>query len=164
MFDLVNVVPTILTVERFQSIKNKLNIEFDYEMGEDRLYHFSCNDRQRIGNLRKDFLACGFNAISFTDSRAEYQFYNLDWLWEHIRVAIDNNIRIINLVTEPISASLLYERIYNGKFDNLMDNMPVKYNVKTVYDQIYGGSKGYICMKEDVLADLVAYIHSQIIR
>lgn len=164
VFDLINVVPTMLTVERFQSIKKELNIEFDYEMGEDGLYHFSCNDRQRIGNLRKDFLAYGFNAMSFTDSRAEYQFYNLGWLWEHIGVAMDNNIRVINLVTEPIDASLLYARIYNEEFDNLMDSIPVKYSVKTVYDKIYGGSKGYICKKEDVLADLMNYIHSQIIR
>lgn len=162
VFDLINIIPTILSAERYQIIKKDLDIEHDYKIGEDGFYHFSCSDRKHILELRKSFFYYDFNAISFTDSRNKYQFYNLSWLWKHITIAIENDIKIVNLVTEPIGADMLFKSVYDKNFVNVMDHVPVKYNMKTMFDKIYQGSNGYILAKQEILLDIIEFIKIQI--
>ena len=99
--------------------------------------------------------------MNFTDSRGKYQFYNLSYLWKHIQYALENNIKVLNLATEPISIGELYKYIKGIEFINeITDNIP-NYNFKTQYDNIYNGKDGYIFDKEFVLEDIKKFVESE---
>lgn len=98
------------------------------------------------------------NALSFTDSRAQFQFYNLKNLWQDIKKIISENIQIINLVTEPLKAQEVYQYIYNQCFQNITNNSYPVYNIKTKYDYLFHQDNGYIEDSVCVLDDLKSFV------
>ena len=112
--------------------------------------------------LKQLFNSIGFTAMNFTDSRAKFQFYNLSNLWNDINLAFGNNIKKLNIATEPIEVSELYTYLYPDKnFKNeISDNIP-NYNFKTKYSELFGGKNGYIQSKEVILKDIKEYVDSE---
>ena len=97
-------------------------------------------------------------ALNFTDSRGIYQFYPLKLLWEHISLARQNNLQILNLATEPISIAEIYRYITGETFLNeVSENIPF-YDFRTKNDKIFGGKNGYIFNKEFILKDIKEFI------
>jgi len=162
--DLIYFIPVMLNAEMYRSINTDLNIEEFYSLQGDGLFHFIGKDNKRFIELRKEFMEYPINALSFTDHRNEYQFYDLRMLWNHIKTAIVNDIRIINLVTEPIKADELFSVVYGKVFDNPIQDIPTRYDIRTDFSGIYHGSNGYIAQKKDVLDELVTFINSEASR
>jgi len=110
--------------------------------------------------LKKFFNEIGFSALNFTDSRGIFQFYNLAYLWGHIEKALANNIKKLNLATEPIVVSELYEHIKGQKFVNEVAPVPPKYDFKTKHASIFGGKNEYIFSKECVMDDIREFVNA----
>lgn len=162
IYDLINIIPSMLKEEKYEELLNKDDfIEDYYEKLDNGFYkckELNAKDKKR---LKEYFNNIGFSALNFTDSRGKYQFYNLSYLWKHIQCALDNNIKILNLATEPISIEELYNYIKGKKFKNeITDNIP-NYNFKTQYDNIYDGKNGYIFDKEFILEDIKKFVESE---
>lgn len=162
IYDLINVIPSMLKEEKFKEItKNDNYIEAYYEKLENGFYKCKELGKKERKELKEYFNRINFSALNFTDSRGKYQFYNLSYLWEHITIALKNNIRILNLATEPISISELYQYIKKEKFINeITENIP-NYNFKTKYDNIYNGKNGYIFDKKYVLEDIAKFVEDK---
>ena len=112
--------------------------------------------------LKNYFNKIGFSALNFTDSRGKYQFYNLSYLWGHIEIARKNNLNILNLATEPVLISEIYEYIKNAKFINeITSNIP-NYDFKTKYDFLFSGKDGYIFDKDFVLKDIKNFVEKNL--
>ena len=120
-----------------------------------------CANEEDKNKLRKLFDEVGFSALNFTDSRSVYQFYNLKRLWKDIQRAIENNILLWHPAVEPVSAGEVYEYLTGKKFENLLNTKPAYYNYKTYYDNIFGGSDGYICTKNEVLEDIRLFVNGK---
>lgn len=159
IYDLINFIPTMLNENKFNELvlQNKLLKDY-YSLQENGFYKLIDITDEEKKNLKKVFEEIGFSALNFTDSRGIFQFYNLKYLWEHIQIALENNIKILNIAVEPISISELYEYITNKKFENVItDNVP-KYDYKTKYFELFNGNNGYIYDKNFIKEDIKKFV------
>ncbi len=162
IYDLINIIPSMLKEEKYKELVNKDKFIKDYYEKLDNGF-YKCKELNIVDKkrLKEYFNNIGFSALNFTDSRGKYQFYNLSYLWKHIQYALENNIKVLNLATEPISIGELYKYIKGIEFINeITDNIP-NYNFKTQYDNIYNGKDGYIFDKEFVLEDIKKFVESE---
>jgi hypothetical protein len=105
---------------------------------------FSKNLRK---NLIYDLLNRNLEQLVKVSRFSEYQYFNLDYLSHYINFAIRENIRVLNISTEPILAdeiASLFSLELGG------DVTPVKYNMLS--DFADGGS--YFFNKSSVLTDI----------
>ncbi len=83
-----------------------------------------------------------------------YQFYNLDNLSNDIKIALKNNLKILNIATEPIkiidviNTCLDYSIISNNNVLRREENMLSKYG------KLWGSKTNYLYSKHEVLEDL----------
>lgn len=159
IYDLIHVIPSMLTYEKYQELLDKDNsIENYYEKQENGFYKVRKLNKDEEDILKEYFNNIGFSALNFTDSRGKFQFYNLKYLWKHIQIARKNNIKVLNLATEPVEISEIYEYIKNEKFINEVANDVPNYNFKTKYAKIFEGKDGYIFSKEFILEDIKKFV------
>lgn len=159
IYDLIHVIPSMLTYEKYQELLNKDNsIENYYEKQGNGFYKVKELTKSEENILKEYFNNIGFSALNFTDSRGKFQFYNLKYLWKHIQIARKNNIKVLNLATEPVEISEIYEYIKNKEFVNEVANNIPNYNFKTKYAKIFGGKDGYIFNKEFILEDIKKFV------
>ena len=159
IYDLINVIPSMLKEEKFNELVEKDNlIKEYYELQDNGFYKCKDTSKEEKDKLKTYFNNVGFTALNFTDSRGVYQFYNLQYLWGHICKALENNIKVLNLAVEPISTGELYKYLYGREFVNeITENIPY-YNYKTKHYKLFGGNDGYIFNKEFILEDIKNYI------
>ena len=124
IYDYINVIPAMLNEKKYQEIvsESKL-IASAYALADDKFYHLTATgtEKQRVYEW---FSNASFNAISFTDSRSIYQFYNLGRLWSDIELALKNNIRLLNITTEPVSVAEVYKVLSGKEFINELAKPP----------------------------------------
>ena len=153
----------MLKEEKFNELCNKDDYIKDYyELQENGFYKLKDDiSKENKKLLKKYFENIGFSALNFTDSRGSYQFYNLSYLYEHIQIALKNNIKVLNLAVEPITVKELYKYIKNEEFSNeIVENIP-NYDFKTKYSEIFGGSNGYILNKKFILEDIKKFVERE---
>lgn len=162
IYDLIHIVPSMLKEEKFKELIEKDDkIKNYYEKLDNGFYKCIELSKEDKEQLKEYFNKIGFSALNFTDSRGKYQFYNLAYLWEHIQKALENNIRILNLATEPVSIGELYKYIKGKEFVNeITSNIP-NYNFKTQYCEIYNGKDGYIFSKQYILDDIKKFVEEE---
>ncbi len=159
IYDLIHFIPSLLKEEKFKELR-LLNpkLEKYYTNQNNGFYKCKDLDESNKKQLKEMFKDLGFSALNFTDSRGAFQFYNLKFLWKHIEIALKNNIKILNLATEPITINELYKYIYNEEFTNILDSTVPNYNFKTKHFKIYDGKNGYILSKDFILEDIKEFV------
>lgn len=163
IYDYINIIPSMLKREKYEELeKIDNNIDGYYKNENNGFYKIKILNSYERTFLKKYFRKVGFSALNFTDSRGYYQFYNLEYLWKHIQIALQNNIKILNLATEPVSISDLYYFLENKEFKNEISSNIPKYNFKTKYSEIFGGKNGYIYDKNFVLNDIKKFVESEL--
>lgn len=159
IYDYMNRIPFMLKegkmkelAEREPRLLNYYNLEDNgfYKLG------FVTEDEKIF--LKQKFIELGFTALNFTDSRSKYQFYPLSRLWNDIEIALENEIRLFHLATEPISAGELYTYLTGETFVNELSGVPADYNFKTVHDKKFDGKNGYILNKEQILQMIKEFV------
>lgn len=97
--------------------------------------------------------------MSFTDSRSKYQFYNLERLWYDIKNIVRLDIPLVNLVTPPVSAKIVYTAV-TGKDDwnNELRDIPFNYNIHTVFAPEFGGDDRWIESEKNVIEGVVRFM------
>lgn len=164
IYDYINVIPFMLKREKYQSLKalekadGSIMLDDCYEYVGNGFYRCVKLDKDRKECLKKKFKKLGFTALNFTDSRSVFQFYPLSRLWEDIQTALNEGITLLNLATEPVSAAELYKSLTGESFKNELKGTPAKYDFKTTYASIFGGKAGYICSKEEIMADIRLFV------
>lgn len=154
IYDYINVIPFMLKEAKFKELSAEdPDLGKYYRFQDNGFYKVDVSDSDRE-LLKNKFRALGFSALNFTDSRSVYQFYNLGRLWQDIQIALEAGIQLWHPATEPVSAGELYKSLTGDVFVNELDGIPADYDYKTIYDSIFGGENGYICNKEEVIADI----------
>lgn len=161
IFDMINIIPSMLKEEKLIDLQKicPLNIYEFYLKQENGFYRLKSLDEKSRLTLKAFFESCGFNALSFTDSRSTFQFYNLKYLWEHIDVAIKNDIRLMCLATEPVSAGELYCHIFFKEFKNEFSKAPASYDMRTIYSELFEGERGYISDKHSIMDEIREFVN-----
>jgi hypothetical protein len=163
IYDFIHVIPAMLTAQKLGELGEKSTVLNDYYKIQPNGF-YKCIDLLDIERekLKKVFLDIGFSAVNFTDSRSVFQYYNLNYLWSHIQMALLNGITTVNLAVEPLLTADLYNFLTGKKYENSLNAVPVNYNMKTVYANVFGGSNGYIFKKEQVMNEIKALIEKNV--
>ncbi len=157
IYDLLVYAPSMLTKDKIAELGN-INRKI-YEMyTEQENGFFRINADVDGAESKQLFKELGFSALKFTDSRALFQFYNLNNLYSDIEIAIKNDIKVINIATEPLTASDVYRYITQKEFVNELAKQPPYYNFKTKHFEVYGGRDGYLYSKDEILEDIKRFV------
>lgn len=161
IFDLISVIPSMLNEAKYQELVSNSWIVNNYTLQENGFYKLNKLENSERKILKQQFLDIGFSALNFTDSRGSFQFYNLQHLWNDIQIALKNNVKKLNLATEPIIVNEIYKAIYGKDFVNELNNPVPNYDFYTVHGQLFKNHGNYISTKQEVLQDIVNFIKSQ---
>lgn len=157
IYDYINVIPFMLKKEKMEELRDPALASY-YTLQENGFYKVKLVEGEEREGLKAKFRSLGFSALNFTDSRSEYQFYNLGRLWGDIQTALDAGIRLWHPATEPVLAGELYRYLTGEEFVNELGGAPAHYDYKTVYDSVFHGKCGYICDKETVLKEIKEFV------
>lgn len=110
-------------------------------------------------NVLFDFLHD--NDVQKIDSRGVFQFYPIDRLWRDIATAIDNELSLVHLPTEPVSVAEVAREAFGMDFVNAVSATPARYDIQTKYADVFGGHGVYIEDKLRELSGIKAFVESQ---
>ena len=159
VYDALTLVPTMLTEEKYSSLSEKSElVRNSYRKSVNGFYTVDDIGEEKKRELRSFFENNDWNALYFTDSRNRYQFYDLSNLWKDICTALENDIKLMNLTSEPVSAAEVSTECFGREFSNVTSNEPVSYDLRSIYAGLYGGEDGYCYSKEKVLDGLKQFV------
>ena len=161
IYDMIHYIPGLLKIAKYEELFNDSSLAHLYQDRGDGFYKCVAESKEDRKSLRAFFEKVGFSALNFTDSRSEYQYFNLANLWSVISIAMENNIRLLTIATEPVLSSELFEYIYQRPFKNeVATNYPIEH-LKSIHAKAFGGVDGYLYNKEQVLEDVKRFINTQ---
>lgn len=161
IFDMIHYIPALLKTQKYDDILRGSSLSHLYIDRGDGFYKCIAETKEDKASLRSFFERIGFSALNFTDSRSEYQYFNLANLWDVIKKALENNIRLLTIATEPILSSELYGFIFGKAFVNeISDSYPIEH-LKSVNSKMFGGKDGYLYSKDQIVEDIKKFIEIQ---
>jgi nucleoside-diphosphate-sugar epimerase len=95
------------------------------------------------------------------DSRGVFQFYNVDRLWADIETAMNNELPLVHLPTEPVSVADVARAAFGIEFTNEIVPTPARYDVHTRYAPLFGGAEKYIENKTHELASIAEFVAAE---
>lgn len=160
--DMLEPAPGMLTTEKYEELAAYSKaVKECYESGRAGYYSIKQNQSEECKKALRAFFARNeFNALSFTDSRSVFQFYNLARLWDDIELCLQNNIALANMAVEPIEAGELYRILFGRSFVNHLEKPPAMYDMRTHNDNLLGGRAGYIAPCNLVADDIMHFAHN----
>lgn len=158
IYDLINYIPSLLNEKKYNelSLKSEL-VKVNYQKQWNGFYKCICNESIQ-NELKIEFEKLSFSALNFTDSRGVFQFYNLANLWKDINIALEKNIRKLNLATEPIAIEELHRYIEGKNFNNEITNNPPYYDFRSKFASLYGGTNGYLYNKNTIMQEIKTFV------
>lgn len=90
-----------------------------------------------------------------------FQFYNLENLTKDINKVIENNIKVINFATEPISVEELAQNVFKLNFKNKTQNPALFYDIHTKYANVFNKNGLYMKEKDEILEELSAFVQKE---
>jgi hypothetical protein len=165
IYDMQTRIPTLIMENKMlelldQATKNETLLE-NYEKDINNNYvlksKISNEERKKLVN---ELEKIGFTSLVFTDSRSTFPFYDLNSLWNHIQIGIKNNLKVLNLAVESLSAKEIAGNCFKKEFNNYISNRePVNYDMKTIHYKLFGGCNGYIYNKHEVIKQIEEFIN-----
>ena len=110
-------------------------------------------------NIIYDFLHD--NNVAAIDSRGVFQFYDINRLWGDVELALDNELSLVHLPTEPVSVADVARAAFGTDFTNEVTPAPARYDIHTRYGPLFGGSGPYIDDKRDTLERIAEFVASE---
>jgi hypothetical protein len=99
-------------------------------------------------NLIFDLLNKRDEQLSFISSESKFQFFDLKFIWEVIQFGLKENLRTLNVATEPVSAREVAQ-IFNVELEPLPNK--IFYDMRSAHSNEFGGSNGYLYNRASVL-------------
>lgn len=158
LYDLHTITPYMLKPEKYRELSSYSNlVKSSYSLNDSGFYVLHQNADKNA--LKEFFTGNNFNALSFTDSRSKFQFYNLTNLWRDINIAIDNNINCLNITTPPVTAKEIYNAVTNSnQWNNKLNTAPFDYDLRSKHSSLFGRKDGYLCSREHEISDICRFM------
>lgn len=166
LFDILNPMPSMLTVSRMSSLREKLG----HKLGSlaESLYHFDRTldlwviDRNALANcahrreLEEVVSAHDLSSVQFTNRETCFQYYDLGRLWADICLCMANHLGIVHLAPPPLQASEIHERIV-GKPMPATPARLHREDMRTRHGALWGERGGYMIGKDEVWRGLAQF-------
>ena len=101
------------------------------------------------------------NQVDRINARSVFQFYDLRRLWRDIAIAVDNELPLVHLPTEPVSVAEVARAGFGIEFDSRNSAPAASYDVHTRYAAVFGGSGSYIEGKSQELAGIASFVAAE---
>jgi nucleoside-diphosphate-sugar epimerase len=98
------------------------------------------------------------------DSRGVFQFYGLHRLWRDLEAAVRNDLRLVHFPTEPVAVAELVSFALGREFTNHVVATPARYDVRTKYAPVLGGTGAYLETKAAVLEGIRLFMDHERMR
>lgn len=99
------------------------------------------------------------NNVDRIHHAGSFQYYNLEYIWKDICVALDNNLKLVNLATEPVRTDEIAKHCFGIDFTNVPEGVSAgSYDIRSVYAGDFGGSSGYLYSRQQELNDIRAFV------
>ncbi len=160
LYDMATLTPSMLKEQKYTELAQKSQlVAKSYSPAKNGF--FALTDTAKTtdkAELRNYFSNSNFNSLCFTDSRAEYQFYNLAHLWADINTALSANLHTLNIATQPTTAAEIYTALTGNVFINTLAQPPVKYDMHTLHGGVFGKDGSYLYSKNDVISSIKLFM------
>lgn len=161
IYDFINYIPALLNEKKMAELSAQKPVLKEYYTLRDDGFWAVKTDADKA-TLKEIFRELGFSALNFTDSRGIFQYYNLKYLYNDIQKVIENNIRVMNIATQPIEIGMLHKVLTGNEFVNKVAAKPPYYDFKTKHCDVFGGKDGYIQTAEFVYNDIKEFVGEMI--
>ena len=159
IYDFLHRTPAMLKTEKYYELSQKSAlVQKGYVPAQNGFYRKTAQG-ELADALEGWFIQNDFNALCFTDSRADYQFYDLSCLWNDLSKALAEDLTLLNLSTEPVQAAQLYAFLSAGEaFCNECAPTPPRYDMRSRHADLWNGSDGYCYDRETVLRQIAKFV------
>jgi hypothetical protein len=168
IFDILHPMPSFIAPQKFAELSHDLPtsvaplLNTAYRLDND-LGMYQC-DRSALSIKSHDELLAGlrdlgFTALAFTNPDSTYQYYGLHRLWNDISHIIANGWPVAHLAPEPLAAREVFHAL-TGSALTASNAVVYREDMRTLHGKSWGGPDGYICTKQDVLADLKTFYNA----
>ena len=167
IYDYIHMIPAMLREEKYRELSARSSlVEESYRKLDNGFYKCilwenEIRDAKDIfarEELKLEFGSLNFSALNFTDSRGVFQFYNLANLWNDILIALENDIRLLNIATEPVSVAEVYTALCGKEFENEIMQEPPFYDYRSKHAEVFGGRNGYFTGKNEILKQIIQFV------
>ena len=99
------------------------------------------------------------NCLEMINTDSSFQYYDLNCLWKDIQKAVENDIRKINLFTEPIETRSLLKAFFPSKIVGQKPVSEKHYDLHTKYSSYWSKEGPYIYTKSEVMEQISEFIN-----
>lgn len=161
--DILHPIPALFNETFYNELKYKMSFN-DFSIIEKNYPKVGINYTWNLNNKDDVMIVLDkyhISSLMFTDSEDVFQYYDLSELKNHIELCFENNIKVINLVSEPMQAKELYHFLFQKHFENTLPRVKQFYDLKTKYADVFGGENGYINSKQKMFTLIKQFIEAQ---
>ncbi len=158
IYDFIQKIPFMLKENKFDELSARAPVLKEYYQPQGNGFYKAAIPEDKKTEVRALFEDLGFTALSFTDSRSRYQFYDLSRLYADMTRALEAGLALWHPATEPVTAGELYHFLTGKEFVNLLPSPPADYDYRTVHDGLFGGRGGYIRSRQQVMEDVRRFV------
>ncbi len=101
------------------------------------------------------------NNLHVIESRGVFQFYPMVSLWYDIQTALNAGLKLIHLTAEPISVAEISQKGFGKAFEQVLDNTPATYDMRSCYAQVFGAVGHYQYSARETIQAIRAYAQSE---
>lgn len=98
------------------------------------------------------------NCLENIQPASAFQYYNLDHLTADLDKAVANDLRVLNMATEPVSTQAIISSFAPGKEVGSKAGPPGFYDFRSKHDALWHGRSGYLYNAATVLAEIGAFV------
>jgi nucleoside-diphosphate-sugar epimerase len=109
--------------------------------------------------LKKNVIFDLLNNVPVTlNPHSKLQFYWLNYIWSDIQKALSNNLKSLNLATEPIELNYLAKEVFGlALLGDGGGKPPAHYDMHTKYGKLWGTNQPYLYLRDKILEDLKVF-------
>lgn len=99
------------------------------------------------------------NGLDAINPASSFQWYSLDWLWNDLSWIRGHDLRLVNLVTEPVGTAEIITKCFNGGAVGAK-SPAARYDLRTIHAPVFpeGTRSGYVLNRDGVLSALDRYV------
>lgn len=94
------------------------------------------------------------NRIQAIQPESRFQWYPVERLSQDIDTALARRIKLVNLVTEPITTQTIVERFFRNTLEGGLAAPGAEYDLRTKHAAAFGGTDNYILSAGAVLSEI----------
>ncbi|MCE9518749.1 MAG: hypothetical protein K8R87_04200 [Verrucomicrobia bacterium] len=101
------------------------------------------------------------NGLEVIQPLSSFQYYHLKHLTEDLHKVVSEQIRLLNLATEPVQTKAIIEAYASDKMVGAKAGPPARYDFRSKHAALWGGHDGYLYDAAMVLSEIGDYMRGE---